>query len=184
MVLTVRQWTGNIWRLHETGYYMVVPTNVYVKSDRRGVLGRGLASQVANKYKEIPSIYGELLLGWVRPGVEPGRRMLNLGDLNSFEIIQADFDRHLIFFPTKLMWDLNSDLALIKMSFTALKEWLRRNPGVQKVALPHIGAGNGKLDWERQVKPVVRTFLESLDDEDRAKFVIVHPPEYLEAMGY
>lgn len=32
MVLTVRQWTGNIWRLHEVGYYMVDPVNVYTLS--------------------------------------------------------------------------------------------------------------------------------------------------------
>lgn len=184
MTVTVKQTTHNIWRLHEQGWYMVVPTNLYVKSDRKGVLGRGIASQVANKYPEVPSIYGELLLGWVRPGLEPGRRVLNLGDLVKTELIQADFDRHLIFFPTKLMWDLNSDLALIKMSFVALKGWLERNPGVQKVALPRVGAGNGKLDWEKQVKPLVRDFLESLSDEDRAKIVIVNPPEYLEAMGY
>jgi hypothetical protein len=183
-LVTVKQTTANIWRLHEQGYYMVDPVNVYVKSDRKAVMGRGLASQIVNKYPEVADIYGELLLGWVRPGLDPGKRVLNLGDLNKFELIQADFERHLIFFPTKLMWDLNSDLALIKMSFEALKGWMKRNPGVGKIALPRVGAGNGKLDWEKQVKPVVRAFLESLSDEDRAKFVIVHPPEYLEAMGY
>lgn len=146
-------------------------------------MGRGLASQIVNKYPEVASIYGELLLGWVRPGVEPGKQV-KLTDLNDLELIQVDFERHLIFFPTKLTWDLPSDLDLIGKSFAALKRWMSNNPGVGKIALPRVGAGNGKLDWERQVKPVVRTFLESLEDEERAKLIIVHPPDYLEAMGY
>ena len=141
-------------------------------------MGRGIAEQAVVKCPELPQIYGELLLGFVRPGLAPGKQP-KMADLDENELIQADLEQGIIFFPTKLMWDLPSDPLLITKALAALKTWLLRHPGVEKVAIPRLGAGNGRLNWETDVKPLVRAFLESLDEKTRSKLIIVSPPPYL-----
>jgi len=179
--MIVTQYTGNAWRLHDQGFFLVIPTNVYVKSDRRAVMGRGLAEQAAISWPDVTSFYGELLLSFVRPGLPPGKQP-KMDDLDEFGLIQADLERKLIFLPTKLAWGDPAVPELIEKSLIGLKGWLKGHPGVEKVVLPRIGAGNGHLDWETVVKPLVRVFLESLDEKTRDKLVIVHPAEYLKGM--
>lgn len=163
------------------GWFVVVPTNLYVKSDRRAVMGRGLALQATQRDPDLTSFYGELLLGYVRPGLPPGK-IPRLDDLEVDALIQADLEAKLVFFPTKLTWGDPSEPLLIEKSLAAFKKWLARHPGVDKVAFPRVGAGNGHLDWEKVVKPLVRAFLEDLDDQTRSRLAIVHPPEYLGEM--
>jgi hypothetical protein len=181
MLVSVKQTTANIWRLHDMGYFVVVPTNLYVKSDRKAVFGRGIAEQAATSWPDVTSFYGECLLSFVRPGLAPGKQP-KMADLDEFALIQADLERKLVFFPTKLTWGENSNPELIEKSFVSLKRWLKGHPGVSGLAIPRVGAGNGHLDWNEVVKPLMRAFLESLDERTRAKLVIVHPVEYLRSM--
>jgi O-acetyl-ADP-ribose deacetylase (regulator of RNase III) len=183
VALTVKQTTENIWRLHDLGWFVVVPTNLYVKNDRTAVMGRGIAQQASHLDPQVPALYGELLLTYVRNHVPPGK-VPRLSDLNVAELIQADFGSKMVFFPTKLTWNEDSNLDLIEKSFDALKKWLASHSRVEKVAIPRVGAGNGHLDWESAVKPLMKAFLEDLDDSTRSRLAIVHPPEYLRSMQF
>lgn len=68
--------------------------------------------------------------------------------------------------PTKHLKGTGADLALIQQSCVELV-MLADIYGWEKVFLPRAGCGNGKLDWQTQVRPI---FMQAFDD----RFVVVH----------
>ena len=72
----------------------------------------------------------------------------------------------LVTFPTKHHYRDNSDLDLIMRSAVQLKE-IAAKFQLSKIYLPPVGCGLGKLDYEKQVRPVLNQVL----DDDR--FVVV-----------
>ena len=131
-----------------------VSTNGSVKSDGRAVMGCGVAKQAAELFPELP-----LMLGiWLQ----------SIG--NHFHYLQYYEDRGytVAAFPVKHLWtDEKADLKLIEQSCKDLVESTMEHV---KVALPRIGSGAGKLDWEMQVKPLLE---KHLDD----RFIIVSPED-------
>lgn len=175
-MLTVKQTTANIWRLHDAGYYVVIPTNLYVTKDGKAVMGRGLALQAAQKWPKAPFWYGFHLVEHIRS--TPYGQNPHMEDINPFDLLAVSPEWRAVFLPVKTTWQQQARKGLIEASLTNLAYMLDKNvlKGVQ-LAIPRLGCGNGGLDWENDVKPIMRTFLEGLTDENRARLVIVHPPE-------
>ena len=50
---------GDIWIYHKLGSTIVIPTNAGWKSDGNNVMGRGLAKQASEKFKDLSLMYGQ-----------------------------------------------------------------------------------------------------------------------------
>jgi hypothetical protein len=133
---------GNIWDYYDKGAWIVVPTNGSVRKDGAAVMGRGIAKQLADKCPYFPQSLGTALKN-------VGNRVL---------IWPAE---RVVTMPVKHKWNEKADIKLIERS---LKE-LVSVTGTIPLYIPHVGCGNGKLDWDK-VKPLME---ELLDD----RFIVV-----------
>jgi hypothetical protein len=139
---------GDIWDLHESGAWAVIPTNLQVRKDGTAVMGAGLALQAANRYPCLSWTYGQELRRGGRYWLEPGDRLVLL--------------------PTKRHWKDPSDPELIRSGC----QWLAgvaAHYSAHEFAVPLLGCGLGGLDWETQVRPILE---ETLTD---SRFVVVLP---------
>lgn len=115
-----------------------------------GVMGKGIALQFKHqfpnnfkKYKEACDD-GSLAVGKVL--------VVKEGDL---------FDnKYLVNFPTKAHWKNPSEYEYIQTGLIALKGAILEY-GIQSIAIPPLGCGNGGLDWSI-VKPMIETELQNL----------------------
>lgn len=123
---------GNIWTYTGQGK-IVIPTNGFVKANGRCVMGRGLAFQAMNRYKEVAEELGGLIK--VKG--------------NHVHQLKAD----LISFPVKHVWWEKADLDLITQSMIELVDYSTEHPEL-KFFLPRVGCGNGQLQW-KDVKPIL-----------------------------
>lgn len=137
---------GNIWNYWEKGYWIIIPTNGFVKKNGRAVMGRGLALQAKNRfsYLNFSTIFGKRLKMY-------GNKVWTIPEIR------------LITFPVKHNWWEIADLELIEKSAEELKFQSKCIFG--EIYLPKVGCGNGKLNW-KEVEPI-------LDAELDDRFVIV-----------
>lgn len=141
--------TGNLWDYPADA--RVITTNGYVKSNGECVMGRGCAKEATERFLGIAKRLG----GFIK---QHGNHvfMLKVGP------------PALVNFPVKHKWDQPADISLIERSAHELVAWAdaMRDHGVNKVVLPRPGCGNGRLNWERDVKPVLEKIL-----DDRFKVI-------------
>jgi hypothetical protein len=144
----VREFNDDIWNLWERGYWVVIPTNGFVKKDGTCVMGRGLALQAK---KRLPCLPKEL-----------GGRLKEYGN-EVFTFCKY----YLITFPVKKVWWEKADLTLIEKGAKSLQEIFRYNlSGIKTpVYIPKVGCGNGGLEW-KDVKPILEKYL------DEEKFIV------------
>lgn len=119
---------------------MIVPTNGEVDKNGGAIMGRGLALQAAARYPVLPLNLGSMIRA-------RGNRVFVFGQ------------QMVITFPTKYFWRHNSDYGLIRTSLLQLQSaatWLFP----QRFYLPRVGCGNGKLDWLKNVKPMLQAVLD------------------------
>ena len=138
---------GNIWYFHNWGYWIVIPTNGFVKNNGDAVMGRGVALQATKRFLGINKKLGQAIkkVG-NRPVAFSGQRLLTL--------------------PTKHHWTQEADTELIGTSAELLVELVDKHKLDAPYYLPRVGCGNGKRKWETEVHPVLK---EILDD----RFVVV-----------
>ncbi len=108
-----------------------------------GVMGKGIALQFKQAFPENFKQYKKACAaGDVKPG-------------QMFTVVTANLltPRYLINFPTKRHWKGKSDLADIQSGLAALITEVQRL-GIQSIAIPPLGCGNGGLDWA-VVKPLI-----------------------------
>lgn len=128
----------------------------------RGVMGKGIALQVKQRWPEVDREYraaskrGEVTLGRMHV-VERG----GLGD----------GPRFVINFPTKDHWRSRSKLSDIEAGLDDLRSVIERLD-LHSVAVPPLGCGNGGLAWV-DVRPLIESALGSLNGVE----VVVYPPE-------
>lgn len=139
----------NIWTV-AIGNWVVIPTNGFVKVNGECVMGRGVAQQAARMFPWLPLMLGTQL-----------RKTGN--KLYLFEDITRGY--RLITFPVKHNWWEKADLDLIRTSTKELGSIKSLWSGVY---LPHVGCGNGQLDWA-DVQPILEEYL---DD----RFTVVTQP--------
>lgn len=109
-----------------------------------GVMGKGLASTFKTIYPEMFTEYarhcetGELTIGRLLLYRTPHKWVLN--------------------FPTKRHWRQPSRLEDIDAGLRTFRDTYAEH-GVTSIAFPQLGCGNGGLDWEEQVRPLMERHL-------------------------
>lgn len=124
-----------------------ITTNGTVKSNGRGVMGRGCARQAKHKYVGL-----EITLG---------AQLKVHGNHVAILCRTGDTDRPipLIMFPVKRDWWEHADLQLIAYSAEELVALTDRE-GWKRVVLPRPGCGNGGRSWEREVRHLIQPILD------------------------
>lgn len=113
-----------------------------------GVMGKGIALEFKNRFPDMHEDYlGRCKRGEVKPGLPYLYRTL--------------LPPQIINFPTKDHWKSVSKISDIERGLEYLlahyREW-----GVQSLAIPPLGCGNGQLEW-RSVGPLIYRFVKRID---------------------
>lgn len=115
-----------------------------------GVSGKG----IAKAFKELfPENYEEYKKACERGEVVVGRILptLYMAVTDSIWIVN---------FPTKQHWVNPSKIEWIEEGLKDLKNFIIENK-IESIAIPPLGCGNGKLDWNK-VKPLIEDILGDL----------------------
>jgi O-acetyl-ADP-ribose deacetylase (regulator of RNase III) len=112
-----------------------------------GVMGKGIARRFKRAFPEMFKEYqalceaGELQVGrlWIYRG--PERWVLN--------------------FPTKKHWRSPSRPEYVEAGLQRFAQTYAE-AGITQIAFPQLGCGNGELDWESQVRPLMEQYLTKL----------------------
>jgi len=117
-----------------------------------GFMGKGIALQFKQAYPENFRAYERACRAHeIRPGrmfVFPTGQMVN--------------PKYIINFPTKRHWRGMSRLGDIRAGLKALVEEVRCL-GIQSIAVPPLGCGNGGLNWW-EVRPMIESAIATLPD--------------------
>lgn len=151
---------------YETGDILEADVQALVNSvNCVGVMGKGIALQFKLKFPENFRAYKQVC---DREELEPGRLFVyNRGGL--FE--EEPGPQYIINFPTKTHWRPPSELEYIEAGMEALVEEVQQR-GIESIALPPLGCGNGGLDWE-DVESIIERHMEALPDVR----VVLYPPD-------
>ncbi len=130
------------------GGFLTSPADTLVNTvNTVGIMGKGLAKEFREIYPEMFDAYaarcaaGDLVPGSLHLWRTSHRNVLNL--------------------PTKRHWRNPSRLEDIDAALrTFAAEWHRH--ALTNVAFPQLGCGNGGLDWESQVRPLMERWLAPL----------------------
>ena len=142
--------TGNL--LNERAEALVNTVNTV------GVMGKGIALMFKDAFPDAFEAYAHAC---ERGEVQIGK--MHVVDRGGFFA-----PRYIINFPTKKHWRHPSKLDWIREGLINLKHVIREL-GIKSVALPPLGAGNGKLNWD-EVRPEIESALGDLDDVEITVF--------------
>jgi O-acetyl-ADP-ribose deacetylase (regulator of RNase III) len=111
-----------------------------------GVMGKGIALQFKNKYPEMFSAYQRMC----------ENHILDTGKL----YLWKSPEKWVLLFPTKKHWRNPSKIEYIE---SGLKKFVDNYEqlGIESIAFPRLGCGNGNLDWAI-VKPLMEKYLKPL----------------------
>lgn len=130
-----------------------------------GVMGKGIALQFKQRFPDNYIIYKKACDD---KELETGQLLIT--ESNSL------FFKYIINFPTKAHWRNPSKYEYIEQGIDTLIEEIQKRD-IKSVALPPLGAGNGKLEWEK-VKEILNDKLSNVQD---VNFVIYEPQAHFEA---
>lgn len=116
-----------------------------------GVMGKGIALQFKNQY---PINYKTYQQACKANKIQIGRMFVT----NESTLLKGS--KTIINFPTKTDWRKPSEYIYIEQGLKDLKQVLHINQ-IKSVALPPLGAGNGKLDWDK-VKVLIENHLSDI----------------------
>lgn len=112
-----------------------------------GVMGKGIALQFKKLYPVMFKEYQHLC--------EVGA--LTIGKL----WIYKTNNKWILNFPTKTDWRKKSQVQYIELGLRKFVDTYKER-GIQSIAFPQLGVGNGGLDWDREVKPLMEKYLRKL----------------------
>lgn len=127
--------------------YRCITTNGALRLNRHAIMGAGIAAHARLRYPELEVILGKLIK-------KNGNHVCLLV-------------HNLISFPTKVHWNMNSDLDLITRSARELVALANTLPTANRIIITRPGCGMGRLSWN-VVKPRLAPIL---DD----RFIVVSP---------
>ena len=132
---------GNLWEFESD--CIVITVNGTIKKNGEAVMGRGCAKEAANLFPNLTYLLGN---------------SLKVSGNKTFHYWLKGV--HLLTMPVKHNWWERADLELIKESALGL---IPHADGwkFNTVVMPRAGAGNGKLDWESEVKPILDKILDN-----------------------
>jgi len=133
----------NIWNYWKNGYWIIIPTNGFVKKNGACVMGRGLALQAKDYIYRIEYILGSFIK-------------------NHGNVVHKI--ENIITFPVKTNWWEKADIKLIENSCNQLLALIETEKifgnFIEPVYLPKVGCGNGGLNW-KDVEPILDTYLDN-----------------------
>ena len=142
-----RNKNAEVFDMVKDGEVICVTTNGFVKANGGCVMGRGIARQVRDMFPGIDIRLG----GYIK---KYGNRCFNLAD-----VTMNGKKFRLVSFPVKHIWSDQADINLIIKSCGELME-LADKYGYKKIYLPAPGCGNGRLNYEHEVKPWIENLLD------------------------
>jgi len=115
-----------------------------------GAMGKGIALQFKNMFPDMYVKYRSLC--------EQG--LFEIGQLWLYKTP----NKWVLNFPTKKHWRYPSKIEYMELG---LKKFVNTydEMGIHSIAFPPLGCGNGQLDFEDQVKPVMEKYLRNLPIE-------------------
>ena len=111
-----------------------------------GVMGKGIALQFKNKYPEMFKSYRQIC----------EKHLFDVGNL----YLWKSSKKWVLLFPTKKHWRNPSKIEYIESGLKKFVENYDRL-GIESIAFPKLGCGNGILDWNI-VKPIMEKYLKPL----------------------
>ena len=109
-----------------------------------GVMGKGIAYDFKKYYPKMFEEYKQLC----------DTNQLNIGDLQLYKTT----NKWILNFPTKEHWRSPSKIEFIEKGLQKLVQDAHKLQ-INDIAMPKLGCGNGGLDWENEVKPLVEKYL-------------------------
>lgn len=130
------------------GNLFTSPAQVLVNTvNTVGVMGKGIAREFKRVFPEMFETYRrycedrELTIGRLYLHKTPHTWVLN--------------------FPTKSHWRSRSRLRYIELGLRAFRQTYLEL-GIRSIAFPALGCGNGQLDYDKQVRPLMEKYLSTL----------------------
>lgn len=111
-----------------------------------GVMGKGIALEFKNRYPDMFLSYKKAC----------ENKTLDIGKL----MLWKETNYWVLIFPTKRHW---KDPAKLEYIEAGLKDFEKiwESVGIQSIAFPKLGCGNGGLDWD-DVRPIMERYLSEL----------------------
>jgi hypothetical protein len=137
---------GNLWTYPAD--VRVITTNGFVKKDGSCVMGRGCAAEAKATFPDLPRVMG---------------RLIEQNGNHCYLLRRGGPDGVLVSFPVKHHWFEKADTKLIEQSAHELvkladdQAWI---DGWRTIVMPRPGCGNGRLSWDRDVKPILEPILD------------------------
>lgn len=149
--------------LYERGDLLSAPVEAVVNTvNTVGVMGKGLALQVKQRWPEVERSYRTACL----------RGEVKIGSMHVVERGGVDFPWYVINFPTKDHWRAPSELDFIASGLEDLRATITKL-GIRSIGVPQLGCGLGGLDWA-DVEPLV---IDALEDYDGLVVIYVPKPD-------
>lgn len=124
------------------------PAHVLVNTvNTVGVMGKGIA-------KDFKTIYPEMFKEYQKLCEE---KKFTIGKLWLYNTP----NKWILNFPTKTTWRLPSKIEYIESGLKAFVKGYAKH-GITSIAFPPLGCGNGELNWEKQVRPLMEKYLNKL----------------------
>jgi O-acetyl-ADP-ribose deacetylase (regulator of RNase III) len=115
-----------------------------------GAMGKGIALQFKEKYNQMYLEY---------------KKRCKDGDFSLGDVFSYDYGEGTVFnLGTQKTWKTKAELKAIEDSLLKMLVYARQN-GIEKIALPKIGAGLGGLVWD-DVKATINRVAKDYDDID------------------
>ena len=168
---------GDMIRVYKELYYnsaLCISTNGFIKSNNEGVMGRGIAKQYKDCCSTAQKTLGENLIKYNNNmsilNFEPSTKTIVL----SFPVKPAFIDKYnksllvnhmqnKIKYGPMPGWACKADLNIIEKS---LKQLITIIPilsnlyNINDYHLPKLGCGAGELNWDVDVYPLIKQYLE------------------------
>ncbi len=139
------------------GNLFTSPAQVLVNTvNTEGVMGKGIALQFKQAFPDMFKDYQDFC--------ERGK--IDIGVL----WIYKTSHKWVLNFPTKKHWRNPSRADYIETGLKKLSERFNEL-SIYSIAFPALGCGNGELDWENSVKPLMERYLNKIPAD-----VFVYPP--------
>lgn len=121
-----------------------------------GVMGKGIAKQYKTFYPEMFKEYQKFCEA----------KLLEVGKL----WIYKTENKWILNFPTKKHWRNPSKIEYIEEGLQKFVDTYKEK-GIRSISFPPLGCGNGGLNWENEVKPLMEKYLKDIDID-----VFIHVP--------
>jgi len=151
----------DIWDAEPINGFVVVTTNVGWKRNGENVMGAGIAKQAAERYPELPKLYGR----WCK---EKGRNLYLNESLRVICLPTKELNKE----QPHLSWKKPSEPRLVLCSYLKLfrlaKEWNNVNCSderIKYIKCPIFGATNGQIPKNKAIE-----YAEEFDWPENVKF--------------